>query len=97
GIDVEDAMRRGALQLPTADEAYLRDGNFDPDLMYEAFDQAITSALAAGFTGCRFAGEPTWALDRKELRPGLIEFEKRLNSLFRSRKAAGFCVYDTKA
>jgi PAS domain S-box-containing protein len=97
GIDVDHAIARGALNLPTAYDAYLRDGEFNPDVMYEAFDQAITSALEAGYTGCRFAGEPVWAIDREELRPGLIEFERRLNGLFRARKAAGLCVYDRQA
>jgi PAS domain S-box-containing protein len=97
GIDVEREIERGALNLPTAYEAYLRDGDFNPDAIYAEFDQAITNALAAGFSGCRFAGEPVWAIDRAELRPGLIEFETRLNSLFRNRQAAGLCVYDKNA
>ncbi|MFN7135091.1 MAG: MEDS domain-containing protein, partial [Myxococcales bacterium] len=97
GIDVETALRRGALNLPTAYDAYLRDGEFRPDEMYAAFEQAIDAALAAGYGGCRFAGEPIWAIDKETLRPGLIEFESRLNELFRTRKAAGLCVYDQRA
>ncbi|HVL75951.1 MAG TPA: MEDS domain-containing protein [Noviherbaspirillum sp.] len=97
GIDVEAEIARGALNLPTAYDAYLSDGEFKPDLMYETFERAIDSALAANFSGCRFAGEPVWAIDRAELRPGLIEFEARLNALFSSRKAAGLCVYDKSA
>ena len=97
GIDVEHEVRRGALNLPTAYDAYLQDGQFDPEAMYSAFEQAITTALSAGFSGCRFAGEPIWAIDREELRPGLIEFESRLNKLFLNKKAAGLCVYDKKA
>ena len=97
GIDVDGEMARGALNLPTPYEAYLRGGGFDPDVMYAAFEDAIAGALAAGFSGCRFAGEPVWALDRVDLRPGLIEFEARLNGLFRDKKAAGLCVYDKNA
>ena len=97
GIDVDHEKSRGALNLPTADDAYLQAGKFDPDYMYAAFDQAISNALAAGYSGCRFAGEPLWAINREELRPGLIEFEARLNNLFKHRKAAGLCVYDKKA
>jgi PAS domain S-box-containing protein len=97
GIDVAAELARGALDFPTAYDAYLNDGKFDPDLMYAEFDRAITAALEAGFTGCRFAGEPVWAIDKAELRPGLLEFEARLNGLFRDRKAAGLCVYDKHA
>lgn len=97
GIDVEHEIARGALNLPTAYDAYLRDGEFNPDLMYEAFEKAIEDALAAGYAGCRFAGEPVWAIDKEELRPGLMEFETRLNELFRNKKAAGLCVYDKKS
>ena len=97
GVDVAGAERRGALKLPTAEIAYLRNGSFNPDSMYAEFDRTIEQALAAGFTGCRFAGEPNWAIRDDRLRPALIEFEARLNGLFRQRKAAGLCVYDRKA
>jgi PAS domain S-box-containing protein len=97
GINVQGEIDRGALKFPTAYEAYLRDGEFDPEVIYNAFDQAITDALAAGFSGCRFAGEPIWAIDREDQRPGLIEFETRLNELFSKRKAAGLCVYERDA
>ena len=94
GLDVAREKARGALLLPTADEAYLRDGRFDADVMYAEFERVIADAQAAGFTGCRFAGEPTWALHREDLRPGLVAFEARLNRLLHGKKAAGFCVYD---
>ncbi len=97
GIDVEAEMARGALNLPTPGDAYLRDGRFEPDVMYAEFEGAIAAALDAGYSGCRFAGEPMWALERPELRAGLVEFEARLNGLFRGKKAAGLCVYDKKA
>jgi len=97
GIDVDAEMARGALNLPAPADAYLRDGRFEPDVMYAEFEAAINTALDAGFSGCRFAGEPMWALERAELRPGLIEFEARLNGLFRGKKAAGLCVYDKNA
>ena len=97
GIDVEYETGRGALNLPTAYDAYLQNGEFNPDAMYVAFEKAIEDALAAGYSGCRFAGEPIWAIDRENLQPGLIEFEARLNKLFRNSKAAGLCVYDKSA
>jgi PAS domain S-box-containing protein len=97
GIDVEREVARGALNLPTAYDVYLMEGEFKPDIMYAAFEKAIDDALAAGYTGCRFAGEPVWAIEKESLRPGLIEFESRLNQLFRNRKAAGLCVYDKQS
>ncbi|WP_304640717.1 hybrid sensor histidine kinase/response regulator [Pseudomonas sp.] len=97
GVDVEAEIERGALSLLDTYDAYLTNGVFDPESVYQEFEQAIDSALEAGFSGCRFAGEPVWAIDREDLRPGLIEFESRLNMLFRSRKAAGLCVYDKNA
>jgi len=97
GFDVDAETARGALNLPTPEAAYLRAGCFDPDVMYAEFEVAIATALDVGFSGCRFAGEPTWALDNAALRPGLIAFEARLNRLFRDQKAAGLCVYDKNA
>ncbi len=97
GVDVDAETERGALSLLDTYDAYLADGLFDPKSVYQEFEQAIDSALEAGFSGCRFAGEPVWAIDREDLQPGLIEFESRLNRLFSSRKAAGLCVYDRKA
>jgi len=94
GVDVAQEAQRGALNLLDTRTAYLIDGQFDPDRMYAVFENTIADALAQGYAGCRFAGEPTWALERADLRPGLLEFEARLNGLFKTRKAAGFCVYD---
>ena len=97
GIDVAAQMARGALHLPDSCAAYLVDGRFDADRMYAVFEATIAAALDAGFAGCRFAGEPTWAIDRPDLQAGLLDFEARLNTLFHNTKAAGFCVYDRKA
>ncbi len=64
GIGVDHEMGRGALDLPDPYDACLMEGRFDPDAMFIAFETAIQAALDAGNAGCRFAGEPMWALER---------------------------------
>jgi chemotaxis family two-component system sensor kinase Cph1 len=60
GIDVDAAMRSGALLLVTTEAAYLRDGKFDPGAMLAFWKQMKAEADRDGFSGLRGAGETAW-------------------------------------
>src|SRR5262245_18822099 len=51
GVNVPGECERGALQLLTRRESYLRAGRFDPRQMIEFLGQAVEEALAAGSAG----------------------------------------------
>jgi hypothetical protein len=62
GIDIEAAKSSGALEVPTEDEVYFADGEFDPKSMIKMLESSIEASLARGFSGFRTAGEMSWAL-----------------------------------
>ena len=93
GIDVESAVRSGALVVATKQETYLQSGAFDPDRMLRFWEEAIDSATTAGFSALRGTGEVT----RISGDPGTkrwFEYESRLNELLRDRPALALCQYD---
>jgi uncharacterized protein YjhX (UPF0386 family) len=78
GIDTEAAQQSGQLALLTDAEAYLRDGHFDQDRMLEVFEQ-----LASGNDNGPFPHIEN-----------LVEFEARVNDVWRRHDDAVICVYD---
>ncbi len=103
-IDVEAAITSGALTIATKQDAYLKQGYFDPDWMIQFLAQAADDARAAGFTALRATAEMTWALggDPSTLlsvagqAPGaerLIEYEAKLNHFFPKHDALAICQY----
>lgn len=96
GIDVESAERRGQLLFLTSQEAYLREGSFDPQRMIALLKEETEKALTAGFTGLRVTGEMTWALRGLPGSERLIEYEALLNEFFPGSACTGLCQYDVR-
>jgi hypothetical protein len=85
GIDVEEAQRKGQLEVTDWlevkgwGEAHLRGGGFDQHAMLPFIEDALKKGKAQGYRLTRLIGEMEWAL--KDL-PGigdLLEYEARLN------------------
>jgi two-component system, chemotaxis family, sensor kinase Cph1 len=80
GTDIDHYLRRGALTIVDKNEAYLKTGRFDPDLMIRFWTEAVSEAGAAKFSGLRtLVAEMTWALGSGEGADRLIEYESKLN------------------
>src|SRR5579872_1161292 len=62
GIDVAAATKSRALAIITKYDAYLKNGEFDPEWMIGFLAQAVDDAKAEGFRAVRASGEMTWAL-----------------------------------
>ena len=94
GIDVESAIKSGALKIITKREAYLKDGYFDPDLMIKFLKNAVNSTKKSGFSALRVTGEMTWALGTEAGVEQLVEYEAKLNYLFPEIDALAICQYN---
>ncbi len=53
GIDADDAVRRGALELHTQDEVYFPQRRFEPAAMMDMLLRSVEDAAARGFTSLR--------------------------------------------
>jgi signal transduction histidine kinase len=97
GIDVNAAIASGALAIITKHNAYLKNGDFDPDWMIGFLAAAVEEAKKEGFRAVRASGEMTWALGPAgDANPRLIEYECKLNRFFREHDMGGICQYNRR-
>lgn len=94
GIDTAAAQQCGQLELRTNTETYLRDGNFDSDRMLEAFEQIASGNAKGGFPLSRIVCHMEWAAEGSPHVGKLIEFESRVNEMWRRHDDAVICTYD---
>jgi chemotaxis family two-component system sensor kinase Cph1 len=94
GIDVNSAVSSGALTIAGKQEAYLKQGYFDPDWMIRFLLKASDEAKAAGFSGLRVTGEMTWALGGDPGVERLMEYEAKLNRLLSDNDIVAICQYN---
>jgi hypothetical protein len=79
GIAVDEAERKGQLEVRRWEDAYLRGGRFDQDRMLALIEEVLQGGKAQGYPLTRLVANMEWAL---EDRPGvndIVEYETRLN------------------
>ena len=98
GINADDQVSRGALEIHTEDEVYFPAGKFEPQIMMDMLERSIEDAIASGFTGFRTAGEMSWALKDTRCEKGnccdqLLNYEKLVQAAYPGKPAIGICQY----
>jgi MEDS: MEthanogen/methylotroph, DcmR Sensory domain len=94
GIDPTAAQQGGQFDIWSTHETFLPDGRFDQDRMLEALGQ-LTSGTAKGrFPVSRIVSHMDWAAEGPSHVDDLVEFESRVNDLWRRHDDAVICVYD---
>jgi hypothetical protein len=94
GIDTTAAELSGQFELRTNTETYLPDGLFNQDRMLEVFSQLAGSTAREGFRLSRIVCYMDWAADGQSDIDNLVEFESRVNDVWRCHDDAVICVYD---
>ncbi|HWE23989.1 MAG TPA: MEDS domain-containing protein [Myxococcales bacterium] len=79
GIDVERAKLDGQLRVRRWDDAYLKDGFFDPDRMLNLVEGAVKEGNERGYKATRFIANMEWALEGKPGIEELVVYETRFN------------------
>jgi hypothetical protein len=94
GIDSTAPQQSGQLQIRINTEVYLRDGHFDQDRMLRAFEDMAASARSAeGFPMSRIVCRMDWASGDESRIQDVIEFESRVNEVWRRYDDAVICTY----
>jgi hypothetical protein len=94
GIDSTAHEQSGQLQIRTNTEVYLRDGRFDQNRMLAAFEEMAMSARSAeGFPLSRIVCRMDWASGDQSHIDDVIEFESRVNDVWRRYDDAVICTY----
>jgi hypothetical protein len=93
GIDPSAAERSGQFELLINTEAYLRDGRFDQDRMLEVFEQLASGNVKEEFPLSRICCRMDWAVEDRSCIDDLVEFESRVNHVWRRHDDAVICTY----
>ena len=94
GIDTTAAQQTGQFELRTNTETYLRDGRFDQDRMLETFEQLAGDNAKGRFPVSRIVCHMEWAAEGRSYVDDVVEFESRVNAVWRRHDDAVICVYD---
>jgi len=97
GIDSTAHEQSGQLEIHNNTDIYLRDGRFDQDRMLAAFEEMAASARNAKglprFPMSRIVCRMDWALEDQSRIEDVIEFESRVNDVWRRYDDAVICTY----
>jgi hypothetical protein len=93
GIDTVAAAREGQLELLATTETYLRDNRFDADRMLGVFTALASGNATHRFPLSRMVCRMDWAAGSRELVDHVIEFESRVNDVWRHHDDAVICTY----
>lgn len=93
GLDVVSETSKARLIL-SSKPALAADGSFDVELMLYNIEYALDQALTAGYKGLFATGDMTWEFGPGKDFAKLLEYEWRLEKLFRKRQElSGICQY----
>lgn len=92
GVDTRREQDRGALIL-SADRSHLASGRFDPRAMVDTLCQLIDESVAQGFAGLCATGDMRWELGDDSNFEQLLDYEARLEQVFRDKPLRGICQY----
>ncbi len=93
GIDPTAAHRIGQFELRTNTETYLRNGHFDQDRMLEIFEHLASGNARGGFPLSRIVCRMDWAVESGWHVDDVVEFESRVNDVWRRHDDAVICTY----
>src|SRR5438270_3863485 len=94
GIDVEQAIGSGQLELRRWQDAYLRGDRFDQDAMIALLEEVLQSGAAAGYPLTRFVSRVEAALVDKAGVDSWLEYETRVNYVVPKYDDPVICTYD---
>src|SRR6266850_5364872 len=94
GINVQETMDTGQLEVRRWQDAYLRGDHFDQNAMLALIEEVLQSADTAGYPLTRLVAHMEWALLDKPGVDDLVEYETRLNYVLPKYHDAVICTYD---
>jgi hypothetical protein len=94
GINVQETMDTGQLEVRRWQDAYLRGDHFDQNAMLALIEEVLQSADTAGYSRTRLLAHMEWALLDKPGVDNLVEYETRLNYVLPKYDDAVVCTYD---
>lgn len=96
GIDVDSAVKSGALTVLTKTDSYVKDGCLDPDRLIRILKEVTGLSRQEGYSALRCAGE-AWMLGAGDpCLERLIEYEAKINYFFPENDTLAICQYNRR-
>jgi hypothetical protein len=93
GIDADAAEQSEQLEIRINTDVYLPDGRFDPDRMIAVFKQLASGSSGSAYPMSRICCRMDWAVEGQSRLDDVIEFESRVNDVWRHHEDAVICTY----
>jgi hypothetical protein len=94
GIDVDEAITSGQLEVRPWEDGPLHGERFDQDTWLAGFEAVLQSGPAAGYGKTRFLAQMEWALVDMPGIDDMMEFETRVNYVVPKYDDPVICAYD---
>jgi hypothetical protein len=94
GIDVEEGMASGQLEVHPWEDGPLHGERFDQDTWLAGFEEVLQSGPASGYPKTRFLAQMEWALVDIPGIEDMMEFETRVNYVVPKYDGPVICAYD---
>lgn len=95
GIDTDECLACGQLEVVGWDQAYLERGRFDQHRMLAKVNALLAAGRDAGYGRVRLMGNMQWAFAHTPAVDELVEYEARVNDVLTRNRQPAICVYDT--
>jgi hypothetical protein len=94
GIDVDEAIASGQLEVHPWEDGPLHGERFDQDTWLAGFEEVLQSGPASGYAKTRFLAQMEWALVDMPGIDEMMEFETRVNYVVPKYDGPVICSYD---
>ena len=95
GVNVQEEMDAGRLEMLPWTDMYVRDHRFDQEAMLASVEELIQSSAAGGYPRTRLVGHHMdWLFLDQPAVSNLVEYEARLNHVLSKYDAPVICNYD---
>jgi hypothetical protein len=94
GIEVDEAVASGQLEVHPWEDGPLHGERFDQDTWLSDFEEVLRSGPASGYPKTRFLAQMEWALVDMPGIVDMIAFESRVNYVVPKYDAPVICAYD---
>jgi PAS domain S-box-containing protein len=95
-VDVKKYLKSKQLEFFRVEEAYLKDGYFDPDRTVEMIRLAEAAAIEEGYTGLRGVAEASWSLRKLPGSERQMEYEAKISQLLPRGRTTALCLYNER-
>jgi putative nucleotidyltransferase with HDIG domain len=95
-IELEEVITKGQLSILKKEDAYSKEGKFNPKKMIELLKNLSKEAIEAGYKGFAITGEISWVLEYDDGFERIMDYEYMLNDeIFNDYPVSAICRYNT--